>query len=117
VVTNTSRPPVPSLEGYGLIGLEIGSPATFLHFLGDERVLATSPLKTEFNTWTFAFFGASVSDIDYSFDGALDVSSFNLACFGEGHRDFNFTVDLVLKSGRLKLKCYDYYCFSRTTPG
>ncbi|WP_315831114.1 hypothetical protein [Bradyrhizobium prioriisuperbiae] len=116
-MTPPSRQSVPSLEGYGLTGLEIGSPATFLHFLGDERVLSTSPLKTEFNAWTFTFFGASVSDIDYSYDGAADVSSFNLVRIGDGERDFNFGVDLVLKSGRLKLKCYDYYCYSRKTPG
>jgi hypothetical protein len=112
-MSRSSRQPVPTLDGYGLMRMEINSPSTILEFLGDERILTSLPRAADYNTWTFAFFGVSVSDIDFSYGSASDVSSFAVTPFSDVDRNFNFSVELVLKSGGLKLKCYDYYFFGR----
>jgi hypothetical protein len=107
------RTPIPNLEGYGLMGIQIDPhSSTTLSFMGGERILAESPRAADFDMCTFAFFGVSVADIDYSYGAPCDVTSFAITPIPDGG-DFRFNVDVLLKSGRLKLKCYDYYFFNR----
>ncbi len=114
---HSPRPPIPLLERYGLTGLEIDTLAASLVLLKFMGIPENLPPDAVFEAWTFAFFGVLVLDIDYSrFAKSLEVRSFSLAPLAAAERDFNFGVDLVLTSGGLKLKCYDYHCFSRPVP-